>query len=179
MAASAGVIGLNITLIALQKSTITVQDALPYAVAAGGKAYAAQVRKAITRRDHTLAQLAAMDHPYARRHGRILIHTDSPWVVHRQSGRMARAFEHRLIGSSSSPAYEVTFDYGAAPHAADVILGTNVMLGRDVLWAVAGLDATRKAMMRAVVRELGARMRTKLGVRFGPGTPSGSSLGIR
>lgn len=179
MAATAGVIGLNVTLIALQKSTMTVQDALPFAVQAGGRAYAAKVKQAITRRDHTLAQLAALDHPYARRHGRIRIHPSEPWVVHRQSGKMARAFTHYAIGSPSSPAYEVTFDYGAAPHAKDVILGTQVMLGRDVLWAVAQRPETQRAMMREIVRELGAKMRTKLGVRFGAGAPSGSSLGIR
>lgn len=166
--------GLEATLFALRKSSVTVQQAAGPAVESAGRAYASAVRKRISLRDHTLADLARLDHPYAKRHGQIRIHRKLPWQVHRQSGKMLSAFRHRPIITSGSPGYEVTFDYLAAPHARDVIQGTRVMLPRDVLWRTAHERKTREEMMKAIIRTLGKEMRTQLGVRFGPTSPGGS-----
>lgn len=168
------VAGLDVTLIALRKSKGDVRKAAGPALLAGGKAYRNMVRKRISLRDHSLADLARKDHPYARRHGSIRIHRRKPWQVHRQSGRMVNALQGRPITIGGSQGYEVTFDYNAAPHARYVIQGTRVMLRRDVLWRTAYDDKTKEAMMKRIVKVLGKQLRTQLGVRFGSGAPSAS-----
>lgn len=170
--------GLEATLIALQNSRLAVQDVLPYVVDAAGRQYRAEVRKHIGLRDHSLADLAKMDHPYARRHGTIRIHRKKPWQVHRQSDKMIQALRGGPVTVGNKPGYEVTFDYGAAPHAAHVIQGTRVMLPRDVLWRTAMDEGTRMAMMRRIVGTLGKRLRSQLGVRFAP-TAARGSLAVR
>lgn len=164
--------GLGVTLIALKHSSKKVADAVGPALVAGGEAYRSMVRKRISLTDHTLADLAAMDHPYARRHGSIRIHRRMPWQVHRQSGRMVQALQGRPLTSAGMHGYEVTFDYEAAPHAAFVIQGTRVMLGRDVLWRVANEKATHELMMKRIVKKVGQKLRTQLGVRFTSTTPN-------
>lgn len=164
--------GVEVTLIALRNAQMTIRDAAPLVVAAGGLALANMVRRRITLTDHTLADLAKLDHPYARRHRQIRIHTEKPWQVHRQTGRMARALEHSpIVTPGGNPGYQVTFNWLRAPHAEDVIRGTRVMLPRDVLWQTANEDETDLAIMRAIIDTLGRKFRTKLGVRFDQGTP--------
>lgn len=170
--------GLEVTLIALQNSSTALHEAAPHVVEAAGQALRSRVRKRIGLRDHSLKDLARMDHPYARRHGSIRIHRNLPWQVHRQSGTMAEALEG-TFKMGVKPQYEVTFNYLKAPHAEDVIRGTKVMLPRDVLWNTAHEEATNVAMMKRIVKVLGKKMRSKLGIRFGSGVPGGDSFGIR
>lgn len=177
--------GLETTIIQLQNSTYSVQQALIPAVQAGGRAYRAQVRRRITLDCHTLKDLRRLNHPYARKHGTIQIHKRNPWQVHRQSGQMVSALKAGLITQGNAVGYEVTFDYSAAPHAAMVITGTKVMLPRDVLYQTAIDSVTQKEMMQRIVKVLGQKLRTKLGLRFGGGLPAttqqgtpGGSLGI-
>lgn len=166
------VAGLDVTLVALGQSKGELRKAAGPALLAAGQAYRNMVRKRINLRDHSLADLARKDHPYARRHGSIRIHRRKPWQVHRQSGRMINALQGRPVTVGGQHGYEVTFDYNAAPHARYVIQGTRVMLPRDVLWKTAHDEPTKVAMMRRVVKVLGKQLRTQLGVRFGSGTPS-------
>ena len=170
---SVKVAGLQMTLIQLKNSTTTVRAASIPAVKAAGEALKKQVVKYTSLQDHTLAQLAAMDHPYARRHGRIRVHHRKPWQVHKQTGRGLAALRGYLSMSyppsvGPTPTYTVTYDYNRAPHMKDVILGTRVMLPRDVLWQTALDPITQREMMRRVVYVLGKVLRTKLGIRFGP-----------
>ena len=166
--------GLEVTLISLRNSSKTVASAMVPAIEAGGRAYRSRVRKAINLRDHSLQDLADMDHPYAVRHGSIRIHRKKPWQVHRQSGRMINALVGRPITSGGRNGFEVTFEFSAAPHAAYVLQGTKVMLPRDTLWKVAIDPDTHRAMMKRIVGVLGKKLKTQLGVRFGAGTPSAS-----
>lgn len=179
------VAGLEATLVQLRHSKVAVKDAAGPAIIAGGEAYRDQVRRYISLRDHSLADLARLGHPYARRHGSIRIHRKKPWQVHRQSGRMVRALRGFPITLGGQTGYEVTFNYGAAPHAAHVIQGTKVMLPRDVLWKAAHDPVTHRAMMKRIVLTLGKVMKSQLGVRFGTTTPSaafgsgGGASGVR
>lgn len=166
--------GLQVTLIQLKNSSVSVQDAMVPALQAGGKAYRAMVRKRISLTDHSLADLAKKDHPYAVRHGSIRIHRKKPWQVHRQSGRMVNALMGKPLTQSGHHGYEVTFNYAAAPHARAVIQGTKVMLPRDVLWRTALDPVTHKAMMKRIVKTLGKKLKSQLGVRFTSVTPNAS-----
>lgn len=175
---------LQVTLIALQNTTVSLQAAGEAAVQAAGEVLLREARKAVGLRDHSLADLAVLDHPYARRHGSIRIHTDAPWQVHRQTGSLYAATRGTYYHVGTTPVYEVAFDLGAAPHAEYVVKGTRVMLPRDPLWETANSASTRKLLMEAIVRRLGRDMRGKLGVRFGAGTPTasggpGGALGVR
>lgn len=158
--------GLEATLIQLQHSKVSVRDAAGPAFMAAGKALRTAIRKRISLRDHTLKDLARKDHPYARRHGTIQIHRRMPWQVHTQSGRALNALQGRPITVNGQHEYEVTFDYGLARHMEHVILGTKVMLPRDVLWKTAQDPSTQTEMMRRIVAVLGKRLRSQLGVRF-------------
>lgn len=176
MAVSVDVASLNFLLFQLKKSTGDVRGAAIGALNAGGEALAGAIKRNITRKDHSLEQLAELDHPYAVRHGNIQIHTSEPWVVHEQTGRMAAAmFNGPATSKAGNPAYEVGVDENRAPHVRDVIQGTDVMLARDPLWQTALLPETQKEMMKSIVRYLGKEARSKLGVRF-TGTGGGPTM---
>lgn len=160
------VAGLGATLTALQATRVRMDVAARAAVEGAGKAFAARVRARISLRDHTLRDLAKLGHPYARRHGTIRVHSNAPWSVHSQSGAALSAFRSGPTVIGGQPGYEVTFDYSVAPHMRYVILGTRVMLPRDVLWLTGQEPETKKAMMRGIVRVLGKELRTKMAIRF-------------
>jgi len=130
--------------------------------------------------DHSPLSLAALDHPYARRHGAIQIHTDKPYQVHTQSGAMLRALRKMLQPSgpgTGGAVFRIWFDLSAAPHAEYVVQGTKRMLQRDVLWDTATDREVRRRMMQEYVRFIGKEMRTKATVRFKATVRgSGSSL---
>ena len=96
------------------------------------------IKSNISLTDHSLSELADMDHPYASRHGAIQIHQEKPWQVHTQSGRMlgalmsgfqkASAASGRLVSSGWAGINEA-----AAPHALHVEYGTSKMLPRPFL----------------------------------------------
>lgn len=164
--------GLEATLIALDHTTINLRVAGLAAVEAAGRVLLTETRRAITRQDHTLQDLADLDHPYARRHRSIQIHRDTPWWVHKQKGELVTAlYGASLSGPGGQPAFEVGLNPIIAPHAVFVTQGTKRMLPRDPIWSVASLPSTQDKMMRAIVKELGQKMRTKLGIRFGAGAP--------
>jgi hypothetical protein len=187
---------LEFTLIALDNTKIALKTAGKAAVNAAGETLLQHAKKAVGLRDHTLTELADMDHPYAKRHGSIRIHLDAPWKVHRaptgglsgaaKSARAKRIKGHQVqtdrlynatLGRSitlpsGNPSYEVYFDTSKAPHAREVVGGNKLMLPRDPLWVTANLPEVRKEMMTAIVRRLGRDLRSKVGVRFGSGTPT-------
>lgn len=142
--------------------------------AAMGVKLKAAIRRNISARDHSLQDLARLDHPYARRHGSIRIHggggnkelNDSRNLVHSQSGTMRGALRKLTENHARGVRVSVWVDQGQAPHAVYVIKGTRVMLARDVLWDTATAPAVRVAMMQEAVRILGAVLRTKAFVRF-------------
>lgn len=187
---------LQVTLVALRNTRVSLVKAGEEAVQAAGAVLLAESRKTVGLRDHSLTALALLDHPYARRHGSIRIHTSAPWQVHRkpspmnpkhrnQTDALYNATRGQFYRIGGSPVYEVYFDTGAAPHAEYVVRGTRVMLPRDPLWQTATSPAVQKRIMVGIVQRLGKEMRGQLGVRFGAGTPTssrpagGGSLGVR
>jgi hypothetical protein len=131
--------------------------------------------------DHSLRDLAGLDHPYARRHGSIQIHTRKPWTVHKQSGAMFNSLEDAITGGGSTGASLralIWFNLGKAPHAKYVIEGTRVMLPRDVLWQTANDERVKKRTMKAIVRVLGKELKTKAKMRFTNLAGTKSSTGV-
>lgn len=163
--------GVKAVVAAMDAMRARMAAAAPKVLEAGGKAYLGGVKAAAGMEDHSLAQLAALDHPYARRHGSIqeskLGHPG--WWVHKQTGTLFRSITGRMISPSR---YEVFADTGKAPHAAFVIQGTSVMFARDFIFIAGELRVVRRRIMRAMIRVLGKELRTKAHVRFGdPGIP--------
>lgn len=142
------------------------------ALLAGGKVLQAAVRQHLSITDHTLEDLRRMGHPYARRHGSIRVHSERPFMVHRQDGRMVNSttLESKAYpgGSGGGAKYHarVGLDYGKQPYFRYVIQGTRVMLPRDTLYLTSQLPAVRTGMMKAVIKVLGAKLRTQATVRF-------------
>ena len=154
--------------VALKKAGVNIQAAMTKALEAAGEELHREIRATFSFTCHTLADLAALDHPYARRHGSIQIHKDRPYIVHTQSGELLKALKTML--HTDGKRYSVWFDVSAAPHARYVVEGTKKMLERDALWETALDERVRKQMMRAMVRVMGKEMRTGAMMRFAPTT---------
>jgi hypothetical protein len=168
---------LRFSIMAIGNVRVSLARASQAAIRAAGEGYRDAVRSNISLTDHTLRDLARLDHPYARRHGGIKLHggdtnggriSDGRSLVHRQSGRMVRGLRGALRGTGKRAAYEVWFDAMTAPHAEDVILGTRRMLPRDPLWDTATAPQTVRDMRLRIVRELGAVLRSQAIIRFKP-----------
>lgn len=164
---------LRVTILSLHKLGVSEQKAAVAAANAAGKVLETKIRQNMSLTDHSLASLAAMDHPYAKRHGSIRIHQrgSSSLVhpenrVHTQSGDLLRSI---TVGKAiSRPHWRLWLDTGIAPHANYVVkYGTKTMFRRDVLWDTAQAPKVQKAMMKAVVRKLGKVLRTGASLRFG------------
>lgn len=123
-----------------------------------------EVRKNVSLKDHTLQDLAGLDHPYARRHGKIRENVlgHEGWKVHSHTGRLLAATRGRMSGDN----FQVYFDTNRAPHARYVVLGTRVMLPRDPIGQTAAQKYVRTAMLRTAVRVMGKIYRTGASVRF-------------
>jgi len=137
------------------------------ALVAMGQVLHYEIKKAISHRDHTLADLRALGHPYAKRHAGIKIHSGKTYIVHAQSGKMLKALHRGRFGN----AYRVWIDRAGASrsgfvYAQAVMEGTKIMHGRGTLWTVANMHSTKVAMMKAAVKVLGATLRTQSGIRF-------------
>lgn len=65
---------LSFTILAIGNAKVSLRKAGGESVRAAGKVYQEAVYRNITLTDHTLGDLARLDHPYARRHGGIRIH---------------------------------------------------------------------------------------------------------
>ena len=133
--------------------------------------YEGEVRKNISRRDYTLADLAKMDHPYAKRHPKIQVHPGLPPKIHIQSGDLVKSLDTHMkrgrggLGGSHAVA-RVGFINNPPEYARDVVFGTEKMHGRQVLHWTAMESKTKRAMFRAAVNVLGPRFRTQASVRM-------------
>lgn len=70
--------------------------------------------------------------------------------------------------SAANDRYKIWFDKSIAPHAEEVILGTRVMLPRDVMWSTATAPGTQQLMMRGIVKTLGKTLRSQAVVTLAP-----------
>ena len=131
------------------------------------------IQRNVTRRDHTLQQLADLDHPYAKRHASIQVHPGQTYLVHMQKGRLASSLSSRVkrspggAGGGARSVARIGFERGPPLYATWVVNGTKIMHGRSVLEKTALQHDVKLQMMRAVVLTLGQKMRSQAGIRFG------------
>jgi len=155
---------------------VTMDRARVMVLGAAGRRLHTEIRESLSIRDHTLTDLEGLDHPYAKRHGRVLTgrlgHAGplAGVLVHRQSNDMRRALQSAFTPSKRG--YRVWVNLTVAPYARWVIQGTKTMFGRDVLWETAIDRQVRANLMREVVRVLGKELRSQGVVRFGSSSRS-------
>lgn len=113
------------------------------------------IEKNITLSDHTLADLKAMGHPYARRSPQS-IH-DPKYQVHKQSGKMlegkysgTKKASVSLFGNLEAQAYVGIKD--DVEHAFHVVFGTSKMIPRDFL--IGSLGEVREQLWNTLKRSL-------------------------
>jgi hypothetical protein len=99
----------------------------------------AQVTMNISLSDHSLRDLAAAGHPYAKRHGSqgLAIHEPN-WMVHIQSGQLLSSKKSGttpcdIVGGQLKATAWCGVDENIAPHALYVYWGTSRMIPRDFL----------------------------------------------
>lgn len=172
--------GLRLTIASINAMGLKLPEVAKRALAPAAARLFSEAKKNISLDDHSLKDLRDLDHPYARRHGKIdtgaLGHSPE-WEVHTQTGDLLRSLRVGLLPSARPPgeSWVVWFDVDAAPHAVFVVQGTPLMLPRDVLWWTATDPRVQKAMMRDVVRVLGKELRTQGVVRLSAGGAPKSS----
>lgn len=157
---------LSMTIHALNQTSVTIHEAGYAAARAAGAILFTEVRKNAMLTDHSPGDLAEMDHPYARRHGKIradrLGHPGHQ--IHTRSGAFLRAIKFRA-GKGVAPYYDVYLD-GAAPHIRYVVQGTRVMLPRDVIGVTSRDPLVKQRMMQMVTLVLGKGLRSQALLRF-------------
>lgn len=117
------------------------------------------------------AALAAMDHPYARRHRTIQYRPSGgpagyppEMLVHRVTGELLSAIQGKFDPKGLE--FAVNVDKERVPHAQYVIAGTRVMHGRDFLRTTMADPRVRRDMLRSIVDTFGRIFRSKANIRF-------------
>lgn len=85
--------------------------------------------------------------------------------IHNQTGTLRKATTGKVI-STKPPTYRIEVNENVAPYAGYVIQGTQILLGRDVLWSTLTAKATQNEQMNKVVEVLGKKLRTQAALRF-------------
>ncbi len=114
------------------------------------------VRENMSRDDYTLRELAEKDHPYAKRHGRILTgrlgiqFNIKPYMIHERSGRLKKDLRIRLNRSKGEAK---VFFAGTVPYMETVIKGTQVskLIPRDVISGTAGEKKVQREMRKEMI----------------------------
>lgn len=178
---------LELTILGIGNAQVSLRVAIQASTAAAGDFLLRAVRANLSYRDHTLQDLARLDHPYARRHGALTLHAgpaallaDGRHAVHSHTGRLVAALRGRVRtttqqltrgGRATSGGrvwYEVSVDDAAAPHWEYLTHGTRTMLPRDPLEQTELSPAVQQEMRRRVVQVLGKTLRAQASIRFGP-----------
>lgn len=156
------------TIAAIKQVQVSTRAAGYAAARAAGAVLLTEVRKRAMLTDHSPGDLRKLDHPYARRHGSIQIHTDAPYQVHTRTGRFLKSLKMKA-GAAKLEGAASYFDVYAdgPPHVAFVIKGTRVMLPRDIIWGTGNEPAVKREMMRVVTLVLGKGLRSQSAIRFG------------
>lgn len=159
------------TILSMDTRLVGFSRALDRCVEEAGAVMLDAIRKTASRTEHSLDDLARKDHPYARRHGAIRSgalggpFVQRPYLVHKQSGALLRSISGRFSRPGGVPLYEVGTSH---PHARSVIEGSRVLLRRDFLVDTMNEREVQREILRAMVRVLGAELRTKATIRGVP-----------
>lgn len=166
---------LRTTILNIRKIGLSEQTAALAGAKAAGEQLLFHVKQNISLRDHSLAELRKLDHPYAKRHGSIRIHQSGSKSllhpqnrVHSQSEAMLRSLKSRLSKAGRGIKYTVWLDTAIAPHVRYVVgeQPTSIMIPRDVLWDTAQSPFVIAKMMRKITNQLGKALRSGGTLRF-------------
>jgi hypothetical protein len=131
-----------------------------------GEVLVARIKKNASYRDHTIKDLKRLGSPYAKRHGKISIHTKKSYIVHSRKGKFIDAIRGKYVGSSkSNPYFKVWIDK-RYKYPKYIITGTKVMIPRDTLYLTMQERGTKRAMLLAMAKEMGKELRTQVFMRF-------------
>ena len=183
IALSADTGSVRFSVAAIGEMYVSAREASSMALGAAAEDLLAQIRTNMSYTDHpelagragsnvrakgTRAKSSTLDHPYARRHGRIQIHGDGQRVIHRRTGKLLTALRLGRLPSAmpGEENWNVWLDADAVSYAYDVIRGTKKMLPRDLLWETAIDPRVQKQLMRTIVRVFGKELRSKATLRF-------------
>lgn len=178
--------GVKTMIMAIRNVAVSEMEAANIASIAAGAQLFDAIRSVAMRSDHTLQQLAALDHPYARRHGTIktrgLGHPRSPYLtnqanqVHKHTGKLVGSLRLRTSrgtvyspGTYDPPRASVGFDAEMPDYVVYVVYGTKVMHGRNFIADAANSPGTARAIMKIVVRVFGKWFRSQGSLRFEQG----------
>jgi len=127
----------------------------------------AAVTRNISLTDHSLADLAALGHPYSRRGGGAGLH-DPNYQVHQQSGKLLRG---KISGTESAEVVSGALSAAAwvgiqgVDYAVHVVYGTSRMIPRDFLRGSLSevrenaIEILRRSLKNAVVSFSGDQVR--------------------
>lgn len=164
------------------EAKINIEAAYAVAVKAAGEKWESIAKQSLSETDHSLKDLARLDHPYARRHGVLSLHAgsmpqymaDGRDIVHTRSGVMVSALRSGFLTTDNGPTYRLWLDK-SVPEVKFVLEGTKNMLPRDPLVSTALARGTQNEIMSSIVsrlsRRFGSTVRAKFvtGRRFGGG----------
>lgn len=122
----------------------------------------AQFRKNISLSCHSQKDLAALDHPYAARHGATGRPIHSPyWLVHRQTGGLLSQVRDILVIETAGSVVG-NFGFEIADLPLWIVTGTSKMIPRPV---VAGsLTQVKDQVMATIVQTFKSRYGERIGV---------------
>lgn len=157
------------TVLGLRNMLADVNEAKRKSVRAAGEIALKEVKRNVSQTKYSLDDLRRMDHPYARRHGKIRKsvlggrYVQMPYLVHKgpgggRTGELLRGIRSRATANS----FEIE---ATGQHAKFVLGGTRVMLARDFLVDTLNQRSTQKRQLREIVRILGQELRTQATVR--------------
>jgi hypothetical protein len=124
------------------------------------------VKDSIGLSDHTLNMLQNLGYPYARKHGSIQVHQNTPWRVHKNTGDLLNNLRGKILGSKKAQVFVIFFRYNKEEYFEYLITGTKKMLPRDVLYRPIADRKNIRKMRLAAVKAIGSGFRAQAGVRF-------------
>lgn len=153
--------GTKFVLEKLDGMQFAIIEAVNELMAEGVQMFEDEIKKNISLTDHSLAELRALDHPYARRHGERGQPIHEPyWLVHTRGAGLIRAMYSGVISENGRTVDGyVGFDIAAAPHATYVIFGTIKMIARDFM--TPSLNVVIPKLRGKIIRRLGKEMRSQ------------------
>jgi len=134
---------------------------------AAGAIWQDAVADNISYTDHTLSDLARLGHPYAKkRHAKIKIHEERPYVVHKHEGKLLGGLEGSVRELKTRGAFYRLRIRNKGKVPGYIIKGTKIMHGRNVIELTGHEPETQKKMMKAIISVLGKELRSGAVIRF-------------
>tara|TARA_Y100000114_G_scaffold68429_1_gene62726 strand:+ start:9983 stop:10450 length:468 start_codon:yes stop_codon:yes gene_type:complete len=125
------------------------------AIAKTGAVMLQEIKKSVNMAAFSQAQLAGMDHPYAKRHGKIGNLKGRPsYAVGKNTGKFART----ILGKTTNQ-YEYRIFYQDSEIGRYIVLGTRIMLARDPIGQTFQSRKTQQLFKKTLNKEFKRAMK--------------------